>query len=97
QLPRAVARQTLHEKEWSWQEDRIDPLPQCLHETSGVEPRSDHGGRNLRDPSLRRVRLLGKEEHAVLDPRDGVELVCQIGERAALARDVDEIGQPTAE
>ena len=54
-------------------------------------PGARDSGREARvTPASDGMRFLGTKEHTVLDSRDGGELMCQVGERAALTGNVDE-------
>src|SRR6185312_1397197 len=91
ELSRIVARQAVNEQERTGQEYRVDPAAQLIGQGSRVEGWRHDKCRDARHSRARGMRFVGKKENPVDDPVDGVEMVVQIGKRAALAGDVDEV------
>src|SRR5215472_14512977 len=92
ELAGAGARQTRHQQQRARQEHRIDAPAELRGDRRGVEPRRDHAGAHPGHGCIVTGGVTVKEgaiEHA----GDGVELMVEVGEGAALAGDVDEICQ----
>ena len=85
---RCVARQRIDEMEGPRKESSVDARAQRGHQLSGEAGRHDEGG----EPRDRRGASSGITKTPSRTPGNRVQLVVEIGERGALARDVDQVG-----
>ena len=91
QLAGGIAGQGIDEVERARQESRFDPLAQPRQQRFGCQIGRHHeGSQPHRPPTL--AGTLRHDEHAVADTIDRVEVMVEIGQRTALASDVDLIG-----
>ena len=93
QFAGGVTWQLLDQQQRPWQEYRIDAGAQGPDDVCGIELWGHDQRGEPRDAGERGFRIVAHEERAVDDARNRVELVIEIGERAALAGDVDQIGR----
>src|SRR5260221_4853593 len=90
QLADVIARQRLHKVQRARQEGRIDALPQRLEDLLFAAAPRHH----RRCEARQRRAGLRDHESAVAHAGDGIQVVVQAGERAALAGDVDHVARP---
>lgn len=88
ELAGAFARKGLHLHHAARHEHRLQPLAQRGNDLAGRERGRDHEGHRTHHAV---GHFVGQPERAVLDARDAVEVVVQVRERAAPARDMDQV------
>ncbi|MCY1369660.1 hypothetical protein D9M69_567120 [compost metagenome] len=88
ELARAFTREGLDLHHAARHEHRLQPLPQCSNDVRRRQRGRDH---ERHRPHHAVGHLVGQPEGTVLDTRDAVQVVVQVGERTAPAGDVDQV------